>query len=276
MALVTSDQLGFDTKTVGNSNPPQAPLTTVTTQITKIGQSVNSLYQKVPDIFSSPKFNDNKSYLGEGVTGYATEGYSKIRGILAEKNNPIAKKRILFFQFNPVPIDDTKEVDWKTLESNGFDAHADFWSKGKARTLSFSLFLDATAGSNTKWLGKDATKMGNASYDTLDSEKPNGIMDDVELLQSFQRPLLTDPNLPRFTSGGVIPAIRFMPPPVCVFVYGHFYLHVIVASVGIQYTYFDKKLIPRRGTASVTLKVIETEIAKQDPDLKTLSPDNLF
>lgn len=200
----------------------------------------------------------------KGVEGYTSVPYIRTRGILAHSNN---LNNILFFQFNPSSINDTKSNNYETLDLPGFAGELDIWAKGGAHIMSFELFFDATAGSNTPLFGK-SVDWGNPTYDTLERDKPRGTLDDIEMLRSFQYPIQIDPNTPRFIAGGVVPAKRFMPPPVGIFVFGEWYLECLVTVGDIEHLLFNDRLIPTRSRVSVSLKILENSLVNQNTRLK--------
>lgn len=208
----------------------------------------------------------------QGVRAYENPRYNTTRGIISEKENIT---NTLIFQFNPEQITDVKENDWSPSSSNGFSGVDYIWARGGDRTITFQLWFDATAGSNNPYFRKNVA-YGNPSHDTLELQRPIGTLDDVQLLTSFQYPIKPDNNLPRYSSGGVVPGTRFMPPPVLVFVFGEYYVECILTGAVVNHLLFNQKLIPVRSTVDVTLKVLEADIVRQDPRLRdySLSPSS--
>ncbi len=188
--------------------------------------------------------------------------YNTVRGLLCEKDN-VANP--LIFQFNPSEINDTKGNNWINEENMGFSATRPIWINGLDRIISFKLFFDATAGSNTKFFRRPYE--GDAAHNFLEVVKPKGTLHDVEKLMSYQYPISPDVNQARFISGGVIPNIRFMPPPIVIFVFGDIYLECIVNDVGVNHILFNANLTPIRSEASVSLKVLETSVVSVDSRL---------
>jgi hypothetical protein len=229
--------------------------------VSGVALGINTIRQALNN---DDKISGRVKVIGDKVTGYDSPSIPKTpRGIICEKNN---FDRLLLFQFNPTSIGDSKDNDIISTTDNGFSGGSPMWVKGGDRKLSFRLTFDATAGSNNRFFGKNASP-GNPTYDTLDYVKPRGTLDDVDLLSSFQYPSLSDPNTPRFSSGGVVPSARFEPIPIVIFVYGDWYLECIVSSAEKNHILYNEKLIPVRTEVDVSLIVLESEVATQDPRL---------
>lgn len=213
-------------------------------------------------ILTTKDLGDLKSFYNtQEYQKYDDVPYSPIRGVMA-KDGYKKMEDILMFQFNPSLINDVKEVEWANRSSVGFSSNNYLWVKGGERTISFKLWFDATAGSNTPMLlpGKAS---GN-SYDTLQEVFPRGVMPMVEKLTSFQYPQVIDGDAPRYAGSVKVPEVRFMPAPLCIFVFGEFYLKAVVAGVSVSYPLFNARLTPLRAECDVTLKVIETDIIPID------------
>lgn len=200
-----------------------------------------------------------KKFLGLGDEGVELEEIDRskgraIRGILAPKGYEDPKE-ILFFQFNPDKITDSKGVDWFSSKYLGFSAPQLMWVGGQDRTIRFDLFFDATSESNSKFMG--GANEGYDSIRNLDQVFPNGIMDNIEKLQSFQYPISKE--RPRFVGNVATPSARFEAPPLLIFCFGPFYMECALTSLDVSYELFDKKLVPRRAICSVTLTVYEFE-----------------
>lgn len=185
------------------------------------------------------------------------------RGILAHKHNP---EKLYLFQFNPEEINDSKDVRYADVERPNRQYVDYVFSGGGARTLSFTLNLDATASSNTPEF--TSTKLGNPGFETLDEIYPNGVMDDVQFLQGFLYPTLPDADAPRFLYGGAAPSEQFASPPTAVFVYGQLYFEGIVKSVNITHQLWDHRLISRRAEAQITFAVFEEELVRPNQSLR--------
>ncbi len=191
--------------------------------------------------------------------------YSPVRGILA-KDGYQSNEDILLFQFNPETISDVKEVEWYNKSSLGFSSNDYLWVKGGERSLNFKLWFEATASVNTP-IFRPGAIYGDDTYDTINEVFPRGVMPMVEKLTSFQYPQLIDGNAPRYSTGVKVPEVRFMPPPIAIFIFGEFYMRGIIAGVSTQYTLFDKRLKPLRAECDVTFKVIETDVVQIDEGL---------
>lgn len=185
------------------------------------------------------------------------------RGILAYKNAP---EKLYLFQFNPTTLTDEKSTRYADVERPNRQFVDPVWSGGGPRILAFELFMDATAGSNTPEF--TSTPLGNKGFETLEDLYPNGVVDDVQFLQSFLYPTLSDAEAPRFLYGGAAPAEQFAAPPTAVFVYGNFYFEGLVKTVNPEYTLFDHRLIPRRCNVQVTFQVFEEEFVRPNQSLR--------
>lgn len=200
-----------------------------------------------------------KNFLGIGSEGIELPEIDRgkeraIRGILAPKGYEDPKE-ILFFQFNPDKITDSKGVDWFSSKYLGFSAPQLMWVGGQDRTIRFDLFFDATSESVSKEMGNPWDGYGNIL--NLDQVFPNGIMDNIEKLQSFQYPISKE--RPRFVGNVATPSARFEAPPLLTFCFGPFYMECALTALDVSYELFDKKLVPRRAICSVTLTVYEFE-----------------
>ena len=191
--------------------------------------------------------------------------YSPVRGILA-KDGYQSNEDVLLFQFNPETISDVKEVEWYNKSSVGFSSNDYLWVKGGERSLTFKLWFEATASVNTP-IFRPGAIYGEDTYDTLNEIFPRGVMPMVEKLTSFQYPQIIDGNKPRYSTGVKTPEVRFMPPPIAIFIFGEFYMRGIISGVSTQYTLFDKRLKPLRAECDVTFKVIETDVVQIDETL---------
>jgi hypothetical protein len=195
-------------------------------------------------------------------------GYSSKRGIMAEKGFELNPERCLIFQFNPETISDSKDNNFVTKPNTGFQ-HVDYvWGNGGERTITFNLHFEATAAVNSPHFNKGRNTSDEyfwSQVDTLDKNFPNGTLDDVEVLRSYQYPKKETPVSPRFSNGGFIPSPKFMPPPVVIFSYGPYYLEGYVTAVNFSHELFNKDLVPIRTKAEVTFKVLESIVVPVVP-----------
>jgi hypothetical protein len=167
------------------------------------------------------------------------------RGVLAYKNDP---NRLLNFQFNPTEISDIFAPQYEDRTRTGVSASDFSWVSGSVRTIEFNLFLDATLGSI------------NLSKDKNLTHSERGILNQIEFLQSLTRPYLKESSEniepTKFVRGAYVGNTnRFYPPPEIIFVYGNYYLTGVVGSLSTKLTLFDRKLVPVRGEANVSLKL---------------------
>lgn len=194
---------------------------------------------------------------------YKTDfSYTNVRGIFALK---IDNEQYIQFQFNPEEITDEKSVEYTDRQKTGRDEADYIWIKGGPRTLTFKLTLDATISSKVKHLGKSNARDFDYSTDSFTHDPDRGVLNQVEFLQSLQRPFVKDHGLspnktlkPRFVRGGAIQGSEpFANPPEVIFVYGNFYLEGVVASLSTTYNLWDKNLIPLRAECNITFRVKE-------------------
>lgn len=134
------------------------------------------------------------------------------------RNN--ATKQSMQFQFNPEMFNDKLGVEYASLDSPGMSYPMFQYLGGKAREVSFELFLDAY---------EDKTRMK--------VRKP------IAFLHSF---------LPANNSGK-----KFSPPPTLTFAWGWFVKKCILTDLDINYTMFDAQLNPIRATVQISLLVLE-------------------
>ena len=88
-----------------------------------------------------------------------------------------------------------------------------------------------------------------------------GVLDKVELLQSFLYPAPVDnEETPKFAQGGVVSMNQFRPPATLVFALGPIYLEGVLKSAPVNYTLFDSDLTPIRATVDVEIGVFELSL----------------
>lgn len=90
--------------------------------------------------------------------------------------------------------------------------------------------------------------------------RERGVLDDVELIQSFLYPApLAGENTPKFAEGGIVSMNQFRPPATAVLCIGPLYLEGVVKAAPVQYTLFDQDLCPLRATIDLEFAVFEFE-----------------
>lgn len=129
-------------------------------------------------------------------------------------------KKTMQFQYNPEEFTDSIGVNFAPLESPGMSYPMFQYIGGKAREVTFELFLDAY---------EDPAR--------LKVTKP------IAFLNSF---------LPTADSGKT-----FSPPPTLTFAWGWFVKNCILVDMQIRYTQFDTHLQPTRATVAITLNVLQ-------------------
>lgn len=88
--------------------------------------------------------------------------------------------------------------------------------------------------------------------------KERGVLDDVELIQSFLYPApLVGESTPKFAEGGMVTTSQFRPPATAVLCIGPLYLEGVVKSAPVEYTLFDSDLTPLRANINVEFAVFE-------------------
>lgn len=88
--------------------------------------------------------------------------------------------------------------------------------------------------------------------------KERGVLDDVELIQSFLYPApLVGEQTPKFAEGGMVSTNQFRPPATAVLCIGPLYLEGVVKSAPVEYTLFDSDLTPIRANINVEFAVFE-------------------
>lgn len=193
--------------------------------------------------------------------------YIELRGLLVPKKtgrgvngNGYDDARKLLFQFNPAEIRVQKDTQYSYKGYAGLDYGDYVWAGGGEKTISFDLFLDATAGSYTSYFRK-TSDTGIRTVSDVRTSRSRGTLDDCELLESFLRPDLPGATgeliVPRFSTGGIVPPDQFKPPPVLIFVYGEFYLECVLKDVSFTHTLFRDDLVPIRSEVSLTLGIFE-------------------
>lgn len=220
--------------------------------------------------------------------------YVKTRGIIIDKDN--LKKndfsKGFYFQFNPNEIQDSKSNNYEVRPYAGLNYNDYIWGSGGERTISFQLFLDDTPGShypiddkgNSPFMLRDnevastiqasrgsekGSKESTSSWSWTDNGAyksgrtrihERGILDNVELIQSFLYPALLDGEIvPKFASGGIISSNQFRPPATIVFALGPLFIEGVLRSAPVTYSLFDKDLTPIRGTIDIEISVFEFE-----------------
>lgn len=209
-------------------------------------------------------------------------GYTLTRGILAYQND-IAKA--LFFQFNPDKIQDVKTTEYHDRSKPGQDYVDPIWIKGGSRVISFELVFDATQGSNTamllkpgegKMLKDNPVDHENSSFIRGAAATHNpakGTLEQVEFVQSLQRPDSGRDLEAKFALNGYVPTEKFFAPPTVIFSYGPLYFEGIIDSLSITHELFDKGLVPTRSRATLTFKCFESYEASFNNDLFGADPE---
>lgn len=209
--------------------------------------------------------------------------YTNTRGVIINKEFLKGSSTDLTkgyqFQFNPATISDVKETMYENRVYIGLPYQDYIWGGGGRRTISFQLFLDDTPQSHIRTFrptaigGVEASTLKESSNNRLTAlewdengayshsrTRERGVLDDVELIQSFLYPApLVGETTPRFAEGGVVSMNQFRPPATAVLCIGPLYLEGVVKSAPVQYTLFDQDLCPIRATIDLEFDVFEFE-----------------
>lgn len=125
-------------------------------------------------------------------------------------------------------------------------------SQGKTIASSVTSVVPSNKPSRFEW-----TETGAYSHSRT---RERGVLDDVELIQSFLYPApLAGENTPRFSEGGIVSPNQFRPPATAVLSIGPLYLEGIIKSAPIDYQLFDVDLCPIRATIDIEFAVNEFE-----------------
>ena len=235
----------------------------------------------MPEIFSSTMFRPFYSLFRSGTsnafsgdTGRNHRGYTLTRGIIISSED--LKKSLwekgYFFQFNPQTISDNKATAYEVRPYAGLPYNDYNWSNGGERIISFQLFLDDTPQSHIASFrpdvladqidktstNKNAFQWTSSGAYSRTRAHERGVLDKVELLQSFLYPAPVDnEETPKFAQGGVVSMNQFRPPATLVFALGPIYLEGVLKSAPVNYTLFDSDLTPIRATVDVEIGVFE-------------------
>lgn len=194
-------------------------------------------------------------------------GYSPYRGIFAIKQDV---NQYLQFQFNPEEISDSKEVTYEDRLRLGFDNADYIWVNGGARTVSFTLKLDATESSRVRHLGKSGNPVPTGN-DLLTHNPEVGVLGQVQFLQSLQRPFEPGQLSPRFIRANAQPSNQFVTPPEVIFVYGVMYLEGVLSSLSVTYTGWNSKLVPVQAECAIVFRVQEGKVLQINPQVTALA-----
>jgi hypothetical protein len=145
-----------------------------------------------------------------------------------------ATNDIMEFQFNPPEFNDKLGVEFSELSSPGMSAPMFQYIGGKARVVTFELYLNA-------WTGyRGQVPIGPS---------PEGVVSDlyvkapIRFLHSF---------LPPADAGKT-----FSPPPTMTFAWGWFVKTCILTDLDINYTRFNAQLDPIEAKVNLTLTILE-------------------
>lgn len=108
--------------------------------------------------------------------------------------------------------------------------------------------------------GPDKFTFDQNGAHSISRTRERGVLDDVELIQSFLYPApLAGESTPKFAEGGIVSLKQFRPPATAVLCIGPLYLEGVVKSAPVQYTLFDHDLCPIRATIDLEFAVFEFE-----------------
>lgn len=205
----------------------------------------------------------------------ASVGMTPVRGILlpqVDAGRQLPLDRAVIFQFNPDEVTYSKTNNWAAHQRTGFPADIPFWVLGGAKTISFKLWLDATAGSNYRIFPKSASGNQNMNASggpyvnfndynvTLSGQGTDGLWPEIQKLEAMQYPINKKTNdLVSFKNGlpDTLSLGKFSNPPFVVFNYGNLYAVVFVRDLNRRDIHFNQYLNPDRCEFDVVLSVQE-------------------
>jgi Contractile injection system tube protein len=188
-----------------------------------------------------------KSQINKGSEYKSDYSFGGSRGLIAYKED-ITKA--MKFQFNPEDFTDNFNPVYEDRTKTGMNKVDYFWVSGSARTVEFTLFLDATEGSNQDHIGK-------STFDLFTHDPQRGVLNQVEFLQGLKLPYEPTNTTPLFIRGNSRKFKQFYPPPEIVFIYGYFYLEGVLTAGTPKYTLFNRDLIPMRAEIPITLRITD-------------------
>lgn len=130
--------------------------------------------------------------------------------------------KILRFQYNPEMFSDDNSVDYREIKAPGITYPIYQYVGGEPRSIEFTLLVD-----NTDNKGESINKV----RETI----------------SFLTALLPPHNKHD----------RYTPPPQAIFAFGWFVKPVILVSMPVRYTMFDRSLQPLRAEIDLTFRIIQ-------------------
>lgn len=171
------------------------------------------------------------------------------KGYLAAADNPSLSVR---FQYNPEMFTDNISVEYKEIRSPGITYPLYQYVGGEARSIEFTLFLDAKE-----------SKHGFGSEAML---VPRGIGFNNGFIEDYApAPGMFENNSVReminflntFLPGGMGTDDQFLAPPELIFGFGWFVKRVILVAMPTRYTMFDNNLQPMRAEVDLKLNIIQ-------------------
>ena len=199
--------------------------------------------------------------------------------------------RAVFFQFNPEEIRYSKTNNWGNHQRLGFAYEIPFWVSGGAKTISFTLMMDATASSNYRHFRSRSSNDSNSNpagseylnlddyYASGDAPGSLGLLPEIEKLEALQYPInRSTGDLVSFKNGfpDILSLKQFSNSPFVVFSYGSVSAVCFVSGLERRDMLFNKELNPIRAEFSVTLNVHEAKVVNTNflvqPQLKPIPP----
>jgi hypothetical protein len=187
-------------------------------------------------------------------------------------------KNAILFQFNPETITYSKQLNYTQHQRLGYAYDIPFWVSGGAKTISFKLTLDGTAGSQFKNM---IVRPGRGSSYVNDNNVPNGgyvnlndyrsspdgngkgLLEEIAKFEALVYPMqANDTRLMEFNFGmaEVNKMAQFANPPYVLFSYGNVAANVFVTGYDRSDILFNKVLNPIRTELNLSLTVIEAKV----------------
>jgi hypothetical protein len=180
----------------------------------------------------------------------------KPHGVVAIESSLNSSSEIDYyrFQFNPTDLKSSKQPVYSDSEKPLVNYTNFNWNKGGGRTITFTLFIDATELRFGE-AAQHVRVLSNVSY----REQIESVQKDIEFWERVKEPFIpaSAGKLEFVTGNFYAPSVKFYAPPILVFMYGDLYVRCVCTSSEIDVLLRDVNLRPVRANINVTLSVIE-------------------
>lgn len=241
--------------------------------LSTFAKNVEVMLTNVKDRYYRPGPPDKGSTLS---FPFIEQSMTRSRGLLvpqtALNNKNTLQSHIISFQFNPTEITYAKGMNYTEHQRLGYSYEIPFWVSGGAKTISFTLTLDGTAGSQYRnMVGKEVVQKNDSNnneyinfndYKNSPDGNGKGLLDEIAKYEALMYPMRqTDKELVQFKFGKaeVLDLKQFTNPPYVLFTYGDVAVNCFV-QVARKDILFNRKLNPIRTELSITLTVIEAKV----------------